>query len=202
MELINICKKEYFNLILYRHDILLDDMIDKIILGFLKTTNLTAYDIKKTMEQSISHFHSSSLGSINPTLKKLEKQKHVVCKEVVENNRLKKYYEITKSGLNEYSNWQKEPINIGRIKEEALVRLFFMGDNDIDARKKLITDYLSKIKEIQDSLKQVKQDLSQEEIPEEYTQKAKYRLATLEFGIDYYQFTYKWFKNLLSNENK
>jgi DNA-binding PadR family transcriptional regulator len=177
-------------------------MTRNIILGFLKVKELTAYDIKKAMEQSIAYFHSSSLGSINPTLKKLEKQSHITCKEVIENHRVKRYYEITKSGLEEYSNWQNEPIKIGRIKEEALVRLFFMGDNDIDSRKKLIQDYLNNIKEIQDSLIQEQQNFSNKEIPEEYTDKARFQMATLNFGVEYYEFTYNWFQNLLNNEIK
>ncbi|MCD4669170.1 MAG: PadR family transcriptional regulator [Actinomycetia bacterium] len=177
-------------------------MLDKIILGFLKIKELTAYDIKKAMEQSISRFYSSSFGSINPALKKLEKQKHVNCREVTENHRVKKYYEITETGLDNYKNWLKEPINIGRIKNDALVRLFFMGDIDVDSQKKLITKYLKDIKDTKNSLEQVKQEFSEKEIPKEYAQKAKFQLATLEFGIDYYQFTYNWFKNLLNNENK
>ncbi len=177
-------------------------MTRSIILGFLKFKKLTAYDIKKAMEQSISYFHSSSLGSINPTLKKLEKQSHIICKEVIENHRVKKYYEITKSGLEEYTDWQNEPIKIGRIKEEALVRLFFMGDLDIDSRKELIKNYLNKIKEVQDSLKQEQQNFLNKEIPEEYTDIAKYQMSTLKFGLDYYQFTYNWFQNLLNDESK
>lgn len=187
---------------LYRNDILLHDMTRNIILGFLKVKKLTAYDIKMAMEQSIAYFHSSSLGSINPTLKKLEKQNHVTCKEVIEKHRVKKYYEITKSGLNEYTIWQNEPIKIGRIKEEALVRLFFMGDNNVESRKKLISGYLKNIKEVQNSLKQEQQNFSNKEIPKELTDKARFQMATLNFGIEYYQFTYDWFQNLLNDENK
>ncbi len=177
-------------------------MTKNIILGFLKIKELTAYDIKKAMEQSIGYFHSNSLGSINPTLKKLEKQNHVVCKEVIENHRVKKYYKITKRGLEEYASWQNEPINIGRIKEEALVRLFFMGDNDINSRKKLITDYLNSIKETQNSLIKLQKKFLEKKIPEEYAQKARFQLATLNFGIEYYQFTYNWFQNFLADEKK
>ena len=170
-----------------------------VILGLLKIKELTAYDIKKAMERSIDYFHSSSLGSINPTLKKLETQNHVVCKEIIENHRVKKYYEITKSGLEEYTNWLNEPIKIGRIKDEALVRLFFMGDNDTNSRKKLIEDYLNNIKEIQNTLIQEQHSFSEKEISKEYTEKAKFQMATLDFGIEYYKFTYNWFKNFLEN---
>lgn len=176
-------------------------MLDKIILGLLTNKKFTAYDIRKAMEISVNHFYSNSLGSINPALKKLKKKKYVNCKEVIENHRVKKYYEITKIGRAEYIKWQQEPINIGRIKDEVLVRLFFMGDSDVELRKKLITEYLSGISEIRNSLKQMKYDFMQKEIPKEYAHKAKYQLSTLEFGIDYYQFVYDWFNKLLKDEN-
>ncbi|MEN8194752.1 MAG: PadR family transcriptional regulator [Bacteroidota bacterium] len=177
-------------------------MLDNIILGFLQTKKLTAYDIKKAMEQSISYFYSNSFGSINPALKKLEKQQYVVCKEVIENSRVKKYYKITKAGREVYSNWIKEPISIGRIKEESLVRLFFMGDNDNDSRNKIIFDYINSMIETQKTLKQLKEHFSQIEVPEESLEKVKFQLATLDFGIDYYNFTSKWFKKLIPKGNK
>ena len=117
-------------------------------------------------------------------------------------NLLREYYKFTNSRLEEYKTWQNEPIKIGRIKEEVLVRLFFMGDNDVDTRKKLIKDYMNNIKEIQNSLIQEQKKFSNKEIPEGYADKARFQMATLNFGVDYYNFTYNWFQNLLNNENK
>lgn len=173
-------------------------MLDKIILGFLKIKELTAYDIKKTMDQSVSRFYSSSFGSINPALKKLEKQKYVICREAIENHRVKKYYKITETGFVNYKIWLKEPINIGRIKNEGLVRLFFMGDVDADSQKEIIKNYLKELEEIQDSFKKLKTELAKKEVPKEHIQRAKFQLTTLKFGIDYYQFTYEWFNNFLA----
>ena len=49
-------------------------MQDKIILGLLlEKEKLTSYETKKIMENSTSLFYTTSLGSINPAFKKLEK---------------------------------------------------------------------------------------------------------------------------------
>ena len=178
-------------------------MLDKIILGFLKNRELTAYDIKKAMEQSISYFYSSSFGSINPALKKLEKQKLVTCKETIENHRVKKYYKITVTGFENYMSWLKEPINIGRIKEDALVRLFFMGDIDSNSQKAIIRNYLTELKETRNVFEELKNELTKTKIAKNHKQKAKFQLSTLKFGIDYYKFTYKWFNDFLKDlENR
>ena len=174
-------------------------MIDKIILGFLKNKELTAYDIKKGMEKSTSFFYSSSLGSINPALKKLENNKHLICREVVENHRIKKYYKITKKGKQKYFDWLIEPINIGRIKEQALVRLFFLGDLDKQQQSDLIKGYLNELNTIKKDFKELKKDLGKNKTPKEYVENAKFQFATLDFGLEYYKFTYKWFSELLKN---
>lgn len=189
-----------FYVYLYRNDIYQIDMTRNIILAFLKSKELTVYDIKKGMEKSIAYFHSSSLGSINPTIKKLEAEGLVVCNEAVENHRVKKYYKITEEGISEYEKWQNEPIKVGRIKEEALVRLFFMGDADKKKRIELIRGYMDEITGIRNNLIEEKKRVDEITIPDEFIDKAKFQKATLDFGIDYYQFTYQWFEKLLKNE--
>lgn len=174
-------------------------MIDKIILGYLKNKELTAYDIKKGMEKSTNFFYSGSLGSINPALKKLESSRHLTCRETVENHRVKKYYAITEKGKQKYFDWLVEPINIGRIKEQALVRLFFLGDLEKQKQGDLIEGYLYELNTIKNDFKQLKKEVGKKIIPKEYKSKAKFQLATLDFGLAYYTFTHKWFSELLIN---
>jgi len=175
-------------------------MLDKIILGLLQIRDLTAYDIKKAMEQSINYFYSSSFGSINPALKKLEKQKMVTCKETVENNRVKKYYKTTKKGKKMYTDWLSEPISIGRIKEDSLVRMFFMGDMDKTMKTRLLKDYLYELIETKKAFEKLRETFSEKVVPEELKEKSKFQLATLEFGIDYFQFTHDWFTEFLNKK--
>lgn len=177
-------------------------MLDKIILGFLQMKDLTAYDIKKAMENSVNYFYSSSFGSINPALKKLEKMNMVTCTEIVENNRMKKYYSITKEGKKNYSEWLKEPFTIGRIKEDSLVRLFFMGDTDKATQEKLIKEYLSELKESKKVFDNLKGSYNEKDIPKAMKERAKFQLAVLQFGIDYFEFTRKWFQKFYNSNYK
>lgn len=172
-------------------------MIDKIILGFLFQKKLTTYDIKLAMDKSISNFYSNSFGSINPAIKKLEKNEMIQCTEQVENSRLKKIYTITAKGKKSYTHWLKEPIKQGRIKDEVLIRLFFLADSSKNERKKLITDYLNELNKSKSELEHTKRELDTMTLTTKQKDKAKYQLSTLQFGLDYIKFKVQWFQNLL-----
>lgn len=163
-------------------------MQDKIILGLLlEHKKLTSYDIKKIMEMSTSFFYSTSLGSINPALKKLLKKKAVEVKEKIERSRLKKYYSITKIGKEIFDDWISQDIEISKVKNDDLLKLFFISNISIKERKILIDNYLVKLKKQIEKLEHIKQHLFDNNM------ERKQRLDTLCFGIDYYNFVYNWF---------
>ena len=174
-------------------------MMDKIILGLLSKKKLTTYDIKSAMEKSISNFYSNSFGSINPAIKKLEKNKMITCSELVENGRLKKIYQTTKKGKENYQSWIKEPIKQGRLKDEVLIRIFFLADSDKEQQKKLIQDYLEELNSSKIKLEQTKEDIETIKLTTQQKNKIKYQTSTLQFGIDYIKFKELWFQNLLSD---
>lgn len=173
-------------------------MLDKIILGFLTKRNLTTYDIKKAMEQTISHFYSNSFGSINPTIKKLEKEGCLTCQESVMKGRLKKTYEVTEKGKKEYSDWLQEPIKQGRFKDEVLIRIFFLGDANEEEQQRLLAQYLEELNASKQELLSLKLEMENKSFTEEQLKHVKYQMATLQFGIDYIQFKEQWFQKLKS----
>lgn len=189
--------KNYIHL--YRNDIYRNNMIDNIILGLLLKKKLTTYDIKLAMDKSISKFYSNSFGSINPAIKKLEKNKMITCSEVVKNSRLKKIYQITKKGKESYSNWIQEPIKQGRLKDEVLIRIFFLADSDKEQQKKLIQDYLEELNTSKIGLEQTKKEIETIKLTTQQKSKIKFQISTLQFGIDYIKFKELWFQNLLSD---
>jgi len=172
-------------------------MIDKIILGLLTKRDLTSYAIKVAMDKSISQFYSNSLGSINPAIKKLEKKQWVTCSESIENNRLKKIYKITQKGIIAYNHWISEPIKQGRLRDEVLIRIFFLGDSDKEKRIKLITDYLEELDNSKKNLEQIKETVGEEGLSIEKRNAINFQLSTLQFGIDYFSFKQEWFLKLL-----
>jgi len=171
-------------------------MIDNIILGLLSKKNLTTYDVKIAMDKSIRKFYSNSFGSINPAIKKLEKNKMISCSEVLENSRLKKIYQITLKGKESYNNWINEPIKQGRLKDEVLIRIFFLGDSEKKQQKKLIQDYLKELESSKLELVQTKKEIKLMKLTPEQKNNFKFQLSTLQFGIDYITFKESWFQNL------
>jgi DNA-binding PadR family transcriptional regulator len=173
--------------------------MDSIILGLLSKKSLTVYDIKIAMDKSISNFYSNSFGSINPAIKKLEKQQLISCSESIEKSRLKKTYTITKLGTENYNHWISQPINQGRIKDEVLIRIFFMGDSSKKEQKSLLNDYLDILNDSKIELEQTKEEIERMNLSEKNRDTIKFQLLTLQFGIDYLVFKQKWFQSLLSS---
>ncbi len=174
-------------------------MIDNIILGLLSKKNLTTYDIKLAMDKSISKFYSNSFGSINPAIKKLEKNKMITCSEIVENSRLKKIYQLTPKGLGNYNNWINEPIKQGRLKDEVLIRIFFLADSDKVQQRKLLQDYLEELNFSKIELEQTKEEIETLKLSAQQKKNIKYQISTLQFGIDYIKFKEQWFQKLLAD---
>lgn len=173
-------------------------MQDKIVLGFLKFRPMTSYDIKKALEKSTSFFYNASLGSINPALKKNITLGNVTVDERIENGRAKKEYTITEKGEETFIEWLAEDINISKIKDEALLKLFFLGELSQGRRERLIANYIGAVEEELQRLQERLAHVQQMEIPPEVETQAEYQIATLQFGIDYYLFVLQWYeKNIL-----
>lgn len=171
-------------------------MLDKIILGILQIRPLTAYEIKKTLESTISHFYSTSYGSIHPALVKLETLKYISSKSFVENGRGKKQYTICKSGKTYFYEWLNEEISVSRVKEDSLVRLFFFGMIDQEDRNRIVTSYVQEIEERIKTLKKLKKIVMKKEVPGELEEVADFQIKTLEFGIDHSSFVKNWYQKL------
>lgn len=173
-------------------------MMKKIILGLLSKKDLTVYDIKIIMDKSISNFFSNSFGSINPAIKKLEQQKLIDCTETIDKSRLKKTYTITELGIKSYREWISLPIKQGRIKDEVLIRIFFMGDSNKQDQKKLIDTYLAELTASREDLEKTMKAIEDMNLSAQDKDKTKFQLSTLQFGIDYINFKQQWFQNLLN----
>lgn len=177
-------------------------MLDKIILGFLQLKSLTSYDLKKALDNSVNHFYSTSYGSIHPALTKMEVKGWVVSKDISTGARKKKLYSITNSGKEVFHQWMGTEISITRIKEDALVRMFFFGLIPSEQRIQLIENYMGEIQETLHFLQTLKQRAEDKELPSYFREIADYQLETLRFGIDSGIFTQTWFEEFIKKERK
>lgn len=174
-------------------------MLDKIILGFLSLKELTAYDIKKAMEQSISHFYAASFGSIHPALVKLEKIGSVTSREITDKGRSKKIYTINDAGRAEFAAWLEDDIAVTRMKEDSLVKVFFFGMLEPKSRKRIVSNYIQAIDGFISELQELKKKFSAVDVPEHFHEIARYQIETLRFGIDHGGYLQKWFSDFLEN---
>lgn len=173
-------------------------MLENIILGLLQFKKLSVYDIKKALDEYMCFFYSSSYGSIIPTLKKLEKNNAVNVNENVVNGRNRKEYSITEQGHAIFKSWLSQEISIGKTQNEALLRLFFLTELPVEKRIKLIEEYCTKLESMIQEIKTVETETKKMEIPEKYREPFNYRVATIDFGVKYYEFELNWYKDILN----
>jgi PadR family transcriptional regulator, regulatory protein AphA len=97
------------------------------LLGLLSIESMSGYDIRKTIEQSISHFWQEGYGQIYPTLKELTEDGLAtleVQQQAGKPNR--QVYSLTDKGRGELKVWLLEPVSEwSPTRNELLLKLFF-----------------------------------------------------------------------------
>lgn len=95
------------------------------ILGLLAEAPSSGYDIKREVEQRLSHFWSESYGHIYPMLRRLHDQ-GLVAKTVQRQHGRpdRNVYEITEAGHRALEAWFAEPPSTIRPRNELLLRIF------------------------------------------------------------------------------
>ncbi len=152
-------------------------MQDRIVLGFLFDGGKTGYEIKKLMEITTSNFFNTSLGSIYPALKKLEKNKMVRMEEKVEKGRLKKLYSITPKGKKHFHDWLTKEPSVIKIRAEALLKIFFFSYVSDEVRNKHVDVTMSQLEKQIEELKDIKKFAGELEV--DY-----FQMLCLKYGID------------------
>ncbi len=76
--------------------------LDILVLSIIKNTeNITGYDIIQKINKNFKGMWKASAGTIYPLLNRLSEKKTVSIEEIIENNRQKKIYTITETGIEE-----------------------------------------------------------------------------------------------------
>lgn len=96
------------------------------ILGLLTIKPLSGYDIKRLINNTISHFWSESNGQLYPTLNQLIKDNLIVVSENISNKKTKSIiYAITLQGRQELQKWMLSQDEKSLHRDENLLKLFF-----------------------------------------------------------------------------
>jgi PadR family transcriptional regulator, regulatory protein AphA len=107
-------------------------MIKFILLGFLNYQQMTGYELKQFMDESIAHFWHAYHSQIYTSLRQMEKEGLVTSEFVQgESQPDRRIYTITEGGKQELKDWLAQTLTErSPIKEELLVRLFFSAQRD------------------------------------------------------------------------
>ena len=96
------------------------------LLGLLSIEPMSGYDIRRNLDESLSHFWSESYGQIYPALKRLEADKLIVpVKQAVPASRRKRLYTLTPRGRARLRSWLAEPPKPQPPRNELMLKLFF-----------------------------------------------------------------------------
>lgn len=168
-----------------------------VILGMLTHMPMTGYDIKKTVENSVSYFWNTGFGQIYPSLKKLERE-GLVKKEVKldESRPNRKVYTITESGREKLKKWLSIPSEKENIRYEMLLKLFFGSQVSVDKSIKNIENfkarYLKELDELGKIEKFLKSKMESGSFPFENKEDHIFYFLTLLFGQYVYKAYIEW----------
>ncbi|MDH7516297.1 MAG: PadR family transcriptional regulator [Bacteroidota bacterium] len=100
-----------------------------VILGFLQYAPATGYDLKKTFDVTVRHFWPADQSHIYRALAELVERDAVRVEEIPQSGRPnRKLYHITERGRQELISWLRQPAAVSRVRNTALVHVFFAGN--------------------------------------------------------------------------
>ncbi len=165
-------------------------MVEMMLLGFLMDGAKTGYEVKKYMEKSTHYFFNTGFSSIYPKYKKLEKEGRVRVSQEIKNGKLNKVYALTDGGRQAFQEWLAVKPEIGRIRDEALLKVFFFDYLEPEKITEQLEAYTKELRAHVNALKAIRKQLSAYEIE-------PWKRTTLDFGIRYYQFLDQCFRGMV-----
>jgi len=158
-------------------------VMDMVLLALLFIRDLSMYEVKKAIEQSIGFFYKASFGSIHPALKKLEKLGYVTSKIDSKNVRQAKIYHITKSGKETMKEWLQTPIEPSPNQDEALMRFFFLNALPAKQQSQVLEDYVQKVRLRRKNLELILENGRNLPMKAKQKQGLKYRMLSGFYGL-------------------
>jgi len=130
--------------------------VKTIILGALFQKSMTGYELKKIFDLSFAYFSGLSYGSIYPALKKMEAEGLISMRlEIQDGAPNRKVYTITDAGKETFLQALRRPIELERVKNAFLMKLFFFTHLSPAERLKATADYLEKIRAVSEALEAI-----------------------------------------------
>jgi DNA-binding PadR family transcriptional regulator len=105
--------------------------LEHAMLGFLRYTPLTGYDLKKAFDVSVRHFWPADQSQIYRTLARMAERGWVEMEVIPQEDRPnRKLYHVTEAGQEELRGWLAMPLPLDEPRIPWLVQVFFAGQLD------------------------------------------------------------------------
>lgn len=159
--------------------------MEYLILGLLLLAPMTGYELQRFIKQNLALICSSSAGSVQTALTKLEKEGRIAAAETVEGRRRKKTFSITPAGRQAFAAWVARPMQAGKVKNMELARLFFLGLAQPAQRAAAIREQFRKAQA--------------GPLPpgQNWDEVFRFQGCTIEYGIAAAEFERQWYSGLL-----
>lgn len=165
-----------------------------VLLGFLAIRDMSGYELKAIMDNSVGFFFGSTYGSIYPALQELEAGGLVEKTTVVQQERPNKnIYHITSAGKSYFLTQMETPPALDTYRSEFLIRLFF-GKHQ---RPEQLLRWIAQDRAFRQAQLQKLQE-TEKEIP---SHEAFGRMC-LEFGLTYFTSTLAWLDKVQEEVNE
>lgn len=167
-----------------------ENKMNQVILGLLNHEDLTGYEIKKRIDDSLHYFWKGSFGSIYPALASLEEMGMIIKVDSDEciSKRERIVYGITETGRSYLIKWLEESKTSNTLKYEILLKLFFGGVVDNTVSIETITQFEKEIEEELSVLKIYKDNLSKALNQRDHL----FFYLTVSFGVETYEAYLRW----------
>jgi len=205
--------------------------MENMILSLLILKAMTIYEMRTYIQQNLSTVCSDSLGSMQTAIKKLLDKGYVSVTEYVDNNTLKKQYNITPEGVKYYKDWAGTPINIQKMKSMEEGKFFFLGIAPGEKRVAFLKSFIADLAEeyrkllaikgcvdqtrktaIKRNTKRIKDDpvlvsnllevSGEKTVEQAVTSIDNYQLYMLEYGLEKIKADMDFYKKILKRELK
>ncbi len=170
-----------------------------LILGLLLSGPLSAYETRKQFSGGISLFYSASLGSIQRALGVLDSQGWVTREESGGTGRPRHLYFITESGREAWRDWMLSPITESDAEQIALSKVYLLGNMAPEDRVEAIMLLRRRAAADLERLVELRVEIDATPASEQLGDVARFRLATLDYGIRAHDLMGRWLSELESS---
>jgi len=163
---------------------------DIAILALVAAEPRSGYDIRRAVQEQLSHFWNESVGNIYPRLRRLHEHQLLTKRTIAQTDRPDRHeYAITDRGRAALSRWFEDEIQVQPPRNELLLKLFFGRLTSPSVLVQQVAAYRAQRAATKAQLEGVRQMLEAEAAGQPHL---RYWLITLRAGIVAAEAAVKW----------